>query len=61
MWLYRDDELESDVAVKALADNWAQRLDIRDRFLQEARILRGLDCKRVVWVYGVGEGGGPLN
>ena len=34
VWLYHDDELESDVAVKALADNWAQRLDIRDRFLK---------------------------
>ena len=35
MWLYHDDELQSDVAVKALADNWAQRLDIRDRFRTE--------------------------
>ena len=55
MWLYRDDELDSDVAVKALADNWAQRLDIRDRFLQEARILRRADSDHVVRVYDVGE------
>jgi serine/threonine protein kinase len=55
VWLYRDDELESDVAVKALADNWAQRLDIRDRFLQEARILRRADSDFVVRVYDVGE------
>ena len=55
VWLYRDDELESDVAVKALADNWAQRLDIRDRFLQEARILRRADSDHVVRVYDVGE------
>ncbi len=55
MWLYRDDELQSDVAVKALADNWAQRLDIRDRFLQEARILRRADSDYVVRVYDVGE------
>ena len=55
MWLYHDDELESDVAVKALADNWAQRLDIRDRFLQEARILRRADSDHVVRVYDVGE------
>ncbi|HET7067535.1 MAG TPA: serine/threonine-protein kinase [Nocardioides sp.] len=55
VWLYRDDELQSDVAVKALADNWAQRLDIRDRFLQEARILRRADSDFVVRVYDVGE------
>jgi eukaryotic-like serine/threonine-protein kinase len=55
VWLYRDDELQSDVAVKALADNWAQRLDIRERFLQEARILRRADSDHVVRVYDVGE------
>src|SRR3954451_4384296 len=55
VWLYHDDELESDVAVKALADNWAQRLDIRDRFLQEARILRRADSDHVVRVHDVGE------
>ncbi len=55
VWLYHDDELESEVAVKALADNWAQRLDIRDRFLQEARILRRADSDHVVRVYDVGE------
>ncbi len=58
VWLYRDDELQSDVAVKALADNWAQRLDIRDRFLQEARILRRADSDHVVRVYDVGEADG---
>jgi serine/threonine protein kinase len=55
VWLYRDDELQSDVAVKALADNWAQRLDIRDRFLQEARILRRADSDFVIRVHDVGE------
>jgi serine/threonine protein kinase len=55
VWLYRDDELQSDVAVKALADNWAQRLDIRDRFLEEARILRRADSDFVVRVYDLGE------
>ena len=55
VWLYHDDELASDVAVKALADNWAQRLDIRDRFLEEARILRRADSDHVVRVYDIGE------
>ncbi len=55
MWLFRDDELRSDVAVKALADNWAQRIDIRERFLEEARILRAADSDHVVRVYDVGE------
>ncbi len=47
--------LESDVAVKALADNWAQRLDVRERFLEEARILRRADSDHIVRVYDVGE------
>ncbi len=55
VWLYRDEELRSDVAVKALAENWAQRLDIRERFLEEARILRRADSDHVVRVYDVGE------
>ncbi len=55
VWRYRDDELQSDVAVKALADNWAQRLDIRDRFLEEARILRRADSDHVVRVHDLGE------
>jgi serine/threonine protein kinase len=55
VWLYHDDELQSDVAVKALADNWSQRLDVRDRFLEEARILRRADSDHVVRVYDVGE------
>lgn len=55
VWRYYDDELASDVAVKALADNWAQRLDVRDRFLEEARILRRADADHVVRVYDIGE------
>ena len=55
VWRYYDDELDSDVAVKALADNWAQRLDVRERFLEEARILRRADADHVVRVYDIGE------
>lgn len=57
VWLYHDDELDSDVAVKALADNWAQRLDVRERFLEEARILRRADSDHVVRVYDIGQAG----
>ncbi len=55
VWLYRDEDLDSPVAVKALADNWAQRLDVRERFLEEARILRRADSDHVVRVYDLGE------
>ncbi len=54
VWLYRDDELDSLVAVKALADNWAHRADIRERFLEEARILRRADSDYVVRVHDIG-------
>lgn len=55
VWRYHDPELSSDVAVKALADNWAQRLDVRERFTEEARILRRADSDHIVRVYDIGE------
>ncbi|MEJ7832900.1 MAG: serine/threonine-protein kinase [Nocardioides sp.] len=58
VWLYHDAELRSDVAVKALAENWCQRLDVRERFLEEARILRQADSDHIVRVYDVGEADG---
>jgi serine/threonine protein kinase len=58
VWLYHDAELRSDVAVKALAENWAQRLDVRERFLEEARILRQADSDHIVRVYDIGEADG---
>lgn len=55
VWLYHDDELDSPVAVKALADNWAQRSDVCERFIEEARILRRADSDHVVRVYDIGQ------
>jgi serine/threonine protein kinase len=55
VWLYHDSELDSDVAIKALAENWSQRLDVRERFLEEARILRRADSDHIVRVYDIGE------
>ncbi|WP_217545082.1 serine/threonine-protein kinase [Streptomyces sp. GbtcB6] len=55
VWLAYDDQLDAPVAVKVLADNWSHRLDIHDRFLSEARLLRRADSKRVVQVYDIGE------
>lgn len=55
VWLYQDEVLNSPVAVKGLADNWAARDDVRDRFLEEARILRRADSDHVVRVYDIGE------
>lgn len=55
VWLYRDDALQSLVAVKALAENWSERADIRERFLDEARILRRADSDHVVRVFDIGE------
>ncbi|WBB62022.1 serine/threonine-protein kinase [Streptomyces sp. WMMC500] len=55
VWLAYDDVLEAPVAVKVLAENWAHRLDIRERFLVEARLLRRADSNRVVQVFDIGE------
>jgi eukaryotic-like serine/threonine-protein kinase len=58
VWLYRDETLDSLVAVKALAENWAQRADVSERFLEEARVLRRADSDHVVRVYDIGENDG---
>ncbi|HEY6745031.1 MAG TPA: serine/threonine-protein kinase [Mycobacteriales bacterium] len=55
VWLAQDEVLEAPVAVKVLADNWASRLDVRERFEEEARILRRADSDRVVRVHDIGE------
>ncbi|MGW3495388.1 serine/threonine-protein kinase [Streptomyces sp. NPDC001020] len=55
VWLAHDDALEAPVAVKVLAENWADRLDVRERFLSEARLLRRAGSSRVVQVYDIGE------
>ncbi|MEU6383751.1 serine/threonine-protein kinase [Streptomyces bauhiniae] len=55
VWLADDDELDALVAVKVLADNWSHRLDVRERFLSEARLLRRAGSSRVVQVYDIGE------
>ncbi|GAA3861269.1 serine/threonine-protein kinase [Streptomyces sp. NPDC003328] len=55
VWLAHDDVLEAPVAVKVLAENWAHRLDVRERFLSEARLLRRAGSSRVVQVYDIGE------
>lgn len=55
VWLGYDDRLDDEVAIKVLAENFAHRLDIHDRFLQEARVLRRTRSQHVVEVYDVDE------
>ena len=55
VWLADDDVLETPVAVKVLADNWTHHIDVRTRFLEEARIMRRAESERVVRVLDVGE------
>jgi len=55
VWLAFDELLEVHVAIKVLADNWARNVDIRRRFVEEARLLRRIDHDRVVRVYDVDE------
>lgn len=54
VWRAYDPELDTNVAVKVLADNWASNADVRERFLAEARLLRRIDSPRVVKVHDVG-------
>jgi len=55
VWLARDESLDAEVAVKVMADNWADRMDLRERFLREARMLRQASSYRIVQVFDIGE------
>src|SRR5690349_16031779 len=55
VWLAYDEQLDSPVAVKVLADNWSGDEHIRLRFLEEGRYLRRVESPHVVSVYDAGE------
>lgn len=54
VWRGWDPDLETPVAVKVLADNWAVRADVCERFLSEARLLRRIADPAVVRVHDLG-------
>ena len=55
VWLGYDPSLGARVAIKILAENWSHDLRVRERFLDEARLLWRLDHERIVRVYSLGE------
>ena len=55
VWLAYDEELDSPVAVKVLADNWSEDLHVRQRFVEEGRFLRKVESPHVVPVYDAGQ------
>src|SRR6188472_2658671 len=55
VWLAYDELLETRVAIKVLADNWARNPNVRQRFVDEARILRKIDHDRIVRVHEINE------
>ncbi|SCG73553.1 serine/threonine-protein kinase [Micromonospora coxensis] len=55
VWLGHDPVLDARVAIKVLAENWSHDVRVRERFLDEARLLRRLDHPRLVRVHAVGE------
>jgi len=55
VWLGHDPSLDARVAIKVLADNWSHDLRVRERFLEEGRLLWRLDHERLVRVHAVGE------
>lgn len=55
VWLAHDEQLDAEVAVKVLADNWVDDESVRRRFLEEGRFLRRVESEHVVQVHDVGE------
>jgi serine/threonine protein kinase len=54
VWLAYDEQLDSPVAIKVLAENWTEDLHVRQRFLEEGRYLRKVESPHVVTVYDAG-------
>lgn len=54
VWLAYDEQLDSPVAVKVLADNWTEDHHVRQRFVEEGRYLRKVESPHVVTVYDAG-------
>lgn len=50
-----DEALDDPVAIKVLAENWVADREIRERFLEEARLLRRIRSEHLVTVHDVGE------
>ena len=55
VWLAYDEQLDCPVAVKVLAENWADDGEVHRRFLEEGRFLRRVESPYVVHVYDAGE------
>ena len=55
VWLGYDESLDSPVAIKVLADNWADDAHVKQRFVDEGRFLRKVESPYVVPVYDAGE------
>ncbi|MEU8330758.1 serine/threonine-protein kinase [Micromonospora sp. NPDC048839] len=55
VWLGYDRALDAHVAIKVLAENWSHDLRVRERFRDEARLLRRLEHERLIRVHAVGE------
>jgi len=55
VWLAYDEQLDAEVAIKVLADNWGHDDSVRHRFLEEGRFLRRVESEHVVQVHDVGE------
>jgi eukaryotic-like serine/threonine-protein kinase len=54
VWLAYDEQLDSPVAIKVLAENWTEDTHVRQRFLEEGRYLRKVESPHVVTVYDAG-------
>ncbi|WP_277209434.1 serine/threonine-protein kinase [Isoptericola croceus] len=55
VWLGHDEVLDARVAIKVLAENWSHDLRVRERFVEEARLLWRLEDERLARVHAFDE------
>lgn len=53
VWRAKDPELDDLVAIKVLAPRWAERPEVHERFVREARLLRHLAGDRIVRIHDI--------
>ncbi len=61
VWRAHDPVLDRDVAIKVLADNWSRDVEMRERFLAEARTALDVTNEHLIRVHHVAESGDETN
>ena len=55
VWRAHDPVIDQEVAIKVLADNWSRDVEVRQRFLKEAKVAMEVTDRHLIRVHTVAE------